>query len=110
MSYPTSGAVSTGYANQNQAQQGVNAPPQPTRFSGYAGQLEARVAQLAMLFDRVSRVADRLGGPVPEEVGKDPNKIRGNGSCIAFQFEVSLEDLDAIARRAERTIERLETL
>lgn len=110
MSYPTSGAVSGGYANQNQAQQGMVAPPQqPTRFSGYAGQLEARVGHLAMLFDRVSRVADRLGGAVPEEAGS-PKQIRGNGSNIASQFEGSLEDLEAITRRAERTVERLETL
>lgn len=110
MNYPTSAPNFTGYAQQNVAQQLCNSPPQPTRFSGYAGQLEACVAHLGMLFDRVSRVADRLGGAVPEEVSKGPDKIRGNGSCIAVQFEVSLEDLDAITRHAERVVERLETL
>lgn len=111
MSYPTGNAIQgLGYANQSAGQQASNSPPLVTRFSSYAGQLETRVTHLAMLFDRVSRVADRLGGAVPEEVGKDPNKIRGNGSSIATQFEGSLEDLETITRRAERIVERLETL
>lgn len=102
----STGQINTGYAQQ-QSQQ--TAPPQPTRFAGYAGQLEARVAHVAGLFDRLSRVADRLGGSVPEEVGQ-VNKIRGQGGCIASQLENSLEDFDAITRRAERTVERLEQL
>lgn len=109
MNYPAAAPASTGYAQQSTQQQGSNAPPQPTRFSGYAGQLEARVAHLGMLFDRVSRVADRLGGAVPEEVNT-ANKGRDRGSSIAAQVEGSLEDLEAVTRRAERTVERLETL
>jgi hypothetical protein len=84
-------------------------PPQPTRFSGYAGQLEARVAHIAGLVERLSRVADRLGGSVPEEA-QTANKLRGNGGSIASQIENSLEDFDGITRRAERTVERLEQL
>lgn len=85
------------------------APPQPTRFSGYAGQLEARVAHIVGLVERLSRVADRLGGSVPEEA-QNGNKLRGGGGSIASQIENSLEDFDAITRRAERTVERLEQL
>lgn len=84
-------------------------PQQPTRFSNYAGVLEARVSSVASLIDRLSRVADRLGGPVPEEA-QTANKIRGNGNCIASQIENSLDDLEGILRRAERTAERLEQL
>jgi hypothetical protein len=71
--------------------------------------LEARVSAAGALFDRLSRVADRLGGSVPEEA-QSANKIRGNGNCIASQIENSLEDLEGILRRAERTAERLEQL
>jgi hypothetical protein len=85
------------------------APAQPTRFTGYAGLLEARVAQIAGLFERVSRVADRLAGSVPEEA-PTANKPRGNGGSIASQIENSLEDFEAIIRRAERTVERFEQL
>lgn len=87
----------------------VGQPPAPTRFSSFAGQLEARVAHLASMVDRFSRVADRLGGSMPEEA-QAPGKIRGTGGNIASQIEASLEDFEALMRRAERTAERLETL
>jgi len=105
----------TGVAYQQIAQAGMAgsaqtaSPPAPTRFSSFAGQLEARVGQTALLFERLSRVADRLNGSVPEEAGTT-NKIRGNGGNIASQIETSLEDFETILRRAERTVERLEAL
>lgn len=85
------------------------APPQPTLFSGYAGQLEARVAHMAGLVERLSRVADRLGGSVPEEA-QTGGKLRGSGGSVAAQIEISLEDLDGITRRGERVTERLERM
>ena len=108
MQYDSS-AKQAAYGAQNNAYPIQSAPPPPTRFSGYAGQLEARVAHMASLIDRAARVADRLGGSVPEEA-QTGNKLRGNGGCVASQIENSLEDLDAITRRAERTVERLEML
>ena len=92
-----------------QYQGATNAPPQPSRFSGFAAQLEARVTHLGGMMDRLSRVADRLGGSVPEEAATT-NKLRGGGSCVAGQIEQTLEDFEAISRRAERVVERLELL
>ena len=111
MSYETAGQAKQAYSGQINTGNytSPSAPPLPTRFSGYAGQLEARVAHVAGLFERLSRVADRLGGSVPEEASNG-NKLRGNGSCVASQIENSLEDFEAITRRAERTVERLEQL
>lgn len=84
-------------------------PTVPTRFSSHAGQLESLLAHLAGMVDRFSRVADRLGGSVPEEA-QSPGKVRGTGGSVAGQIEASLEDFEGIMRRAERTVERLETL
>lgn len=98
----------TNHINTSAAAQG-SMPPQPTRFSMYAGQLEARAAHIAGLVERLSRVADRLGGSVPEEA-QTANKLRGNGGSIASQIENTLEDFDGITRRVERTVERLELL
>ena len=109
MQYDPTAQAKQIYAQSINTYPAQTAPPTPTRFSGYAGQLEARVAHMAGLIDRMSRVADRLGGAVPEEV-QAAGKIRGNGGCIASQIENSLEDLDAVTRRAERTVERLEQL
>src|ERR1700751_3707123 len=97
-----------------QSQQGAatavytGAPPQPTRFSNCAGQLDSHVSQLSTLVERFSRVADRLGGAVPEEAQKA--QLRGSGGNVAAQIEQSLEDFESTLRRAERVIERLESL
>lgn len=84
-------------------------PPPSTRFSACAGQLEARVAHVSGLFERVVRAVDRLGGSVPEEA-KTGKQLQGTGGNVASIIELSLETLDDIIRRAERTVERLETL
>jgi len=89
--------------------QDTNSPPLPTRFSNCAGQLDARVSHLAGMIDRLSRIADRLGGPVPEEIQK-PGQIRGASANTAAQLEQALELFDEITRRAERVVERLESL
>lgn len=97
------------YGQQNNSYAVTSAPPPPTLFSGFAGQLEARVAHIAGLIDRAARVADRLAGSIPEETTPG-NKIRGNGGCVASQIQNSLEDLDGVTHHAERTLERLERL
>lgn len=96
------------YGIGSTASQPGSAPPVPTRFSSCAGQLEARVQQIGSLVERISRVADRLGGSVPEEAGS--NKLRGGDGNIASQIEHALEDFELIVRKAERTTERLEAL
>ena len=96
------------YGSGSTNAQPASAPPVPTRFSSCAAQLEARVQQVGSLMERMARVADRLGGSVPEETAS--NKIRGNGGNIAAQIEASLEDLELLVRKAERTTERLEAL
>lgn len=102
--------VPPGYANASMAQQGAyTAPATPTRFLNCASQLDACLGHFAAMMERLSRVADRLGGSVPEEA-QAPNKIRGNGGNVASQIESSLEDFDVLARRAERVVERLEAL
>lgn len=83
-------------------------PPQPTRFSSCAGNLEAQVAHLNGLADRFQRVADRLGGSIPAEAEKAG--LRGNGNCVAVQIEQSLEDFNAVIRKLEGTAQRLEAL
>lgn len=110
MNYSSSpiGAASQGIQS-GQYGVAVDKPPQPTRFSQCAGQLEARVAHVAGLFDRVSRVADRFGGSVPEEA-QAGKQLQGTGGNVASIIEQSLETLDAVIRRAERTVERLESL
>lgn len=93
-----------GMANQATAA----SPPQPTRFSSCAGNLEAQVAHLNGLSDRFQRVADRLGGAIPTEAEKAG--LRGNGSCVAIQLEQSLEDFNTVIRKLEGTAQRLESL
>ena len=93
----------------NQAASFASPPPAPTRFSNCAGQLEAHVGHVASIVDRMARVADHLGGSVPEEA-QGKNSLRGDGGNIAAQIELSLEDLELIMRRAERAVERLEAL
>lgn len=83
-------------------------PPQPTIFSRCAAKLEAQVAHVTGLVERASRVADRLGGPIPQPV--DDKKIGGNGGHIAAQMEISMELFDGALRRFEQTLERLEAL
>jgi hypothetical protein len=91
-----------------QSYDGLVKPPQPTVFARCAGKLEAQVAHINGLVDRASRVADRLGGSVPQPVA---DKAAGmNGSHIAAQMEISMELLDGIIRRFEGTLERLESL
>lgn len=104
----------TGYRAGSIGGQATNAytdkvqPAQPTRFSGCAGDLEAKVAAVNGLAERFQRVADRLGGSVPSEAEKAG--IRGNGSCIAVQIEQSLEDFGGVLRKLDATAQRLEQL
>lgn len=83
--------------------------PQPTRFASCAERLEAQVSALNELTTRANRVADRLGGSVPEAVAKD-GTVLGRGSSIAHHLEESLNDLDVMSGRLSAILERLETL
>lgn len=107
MSYPEKNYGNAAMAAQS-AYNTVTAPPTPTRFSNCAGQLEAHLSHLQTMIERLSSVADRLGGPVPEEAGT-PKQIRGGGN-VASQIEASLEDLETLTRRASHVVERLERL
>lgn len=103
------------YNQLGTAQQGIQisnnniTPPQPTRFSTCAGRLDAQVSHYSGLIDRVCRVADRLGGSVPEAVAKDMT-APGRGGSIAGHLEGSLDDLDVMCGRLSAILERLETL
>jgi hypothetical protein len=101
------------YQNQNgstgwQQAQGLAAAPIPTRFSSCGSRLQAQVSRFAELTDRANKIANRLGGAVPEAVG-DP-KTKSDSSCTAAIIEAAQNDLESIESRLNSIIERLETL
>jgi hypothetical protein len=86
----------------------MNAPPVTTRFSVCAGHLEGQLSTLIELINRANRIADRLGGAVPQPVNE--NAAKRDGSCVAAILEASLNDFEAQCNRLHGIIERLEAL
>lgn len=87
----------------------IAAPPQPTRFSSCAGRLEEQVNHLFASVERASRVADRLGGAIPQEVA-GLNKATPNSSSVAAIIEEQNERLDIALMSFLHALERLEQL
>jgi hypothetical protein len=101
------------YAHQQQqglagAAQALGASPVATRFSVCAGHLEGQLSTLVELINRANRIADRLGGAVPQGVAE--NGPKRDGSCVVAIIESSLEDFGTQCIRLNGIIERLEAL
>ena len=83
-------------------------PARNQRFDGPATHLEEMTKGLAELNGRLARVADRLGGTVPEPVEKDADRV--SISCVAGRYERIADTYSAQIRKLFNTIERLEQL
>lgn len=103
---PTSNTWNT---QSGAAQCAANPPmPAPTRFSILASRLEGQVSQVLDLVSRANRVADRLGGAVPQQVADTPPKR--DGSCLVAILEAAQNDLETQLIRLGGIVERLEGL
>lgn len=83
-------------------------PPVPTRLSILASRLEGQVSQVLDLVNRANRVADRLGGAVPQPVADATPKR--DGSCLVAILEAAQNDLETQLIRLGGIVERLEGL
>lgn len=81
----------------------------PTRFASINQRLEGAVHSLLSLIERADRVTDRLGGAVPQAVGKDAGRQDG-GNCVAASLEAGLDDIGALESRLRVIVERMEAL
>jgi hypothetical protein len=87
----------------------VDAPPaRNQRLDGPAIHLEEMTKGLAELNGRLARVADRLGGTVPEPVEKDGDRV--SVSCVAGRYERIADTYSTQIRKLFSTIERLEAM
>jgi hypothetical protein len=104
---PSPSYANVGYQN---AQQGLAAAGQQSasRFCVAAGRLQGQVATYAGFVDRLSRVADRLSGAVPEAVSNAQTKQSGNS--VAAMLDGAQDDFDAVTVRLNGILERLEAL
>jgi hypothetical protein len=108
MAYPTNQIpyqIAGNYADQSATQ-----PAPSTRLSGIAAHLESLNGELGVVVERLTRLADRLNGAVPQEVAKDPGQLRGSGGGLATLIESHLENSGTLVNRLRNVLERLETL
>lgn len=84
--------------------------PKPQRLVAVSDHFVIMLKGMTEASERLSRLADRLGGTVPEAVEKAPNGLQGARSDIAGRLEQTAESYSAALRRVFSAIERLETL
>ena len=94
----------TGYAQAGQ----VAEAPRPPRLDGPANSMDSLLQGFQEYAIRLSRLADRLGGSVPESVEKD--LARPGNACVASRYETLADDLSTASRRINAALERLESL
>ena len=95
-------AVSPGYGAK------LDSPPTIRRFEGVLNRLDRVIGANSENAERLEQLADRLGGPTPQEVKQGSNTPQpGN---VAAALERFAEILESQAARAHSAIGRLETL
>jgi hypothetical protein len=92
----------------NQLNSALANAPVPRRFEAALGRLEAITNAHAANADRAESLADRFGGPNPQEA-KTGASTPAPGN-VAATLERYIEFLDGIANRTHEALNRLESL
>jgi hypothetical protein len=100
------GQISAGSALGGIAYQ--DKPAQPTRLDTAADHLTKIYQGFADMNGRLERIANRLGGSVPEPVEKVGASM--NPTCTSMRFEALVEDMGAQLRRMDTLVTRLDAL
>lgn len=96
---------------QSQQSAYPNSPPRDVpRLAGAADRLEKCCEAASHLAMRLGNAADRIGGSVPEAVGREANAVAGSPQNSAARLERAIEDLEATLRRIDQVTQRLEAL
>lgn len=96
-------------SNRAYSQAGSQLTAPGPRLEQSAERLDRGLGELHELISRLSNVADRVSGPVPEAVEKSaPNNPASSAS--AARLEQSVEGFHGLLRRLNQVAARLETL